>query len=97
MRGQRTFVLAVVAGGVIAFVVSEVRGHDFHLLALPGIHLAMALTEQCATDWACGGVLRELDFLFCGFGFGVVDCEKGSGAQAWLSRTFSGWRKNFWR
>jgi len=46
MRGQRTFVLAVVAGGVIAFVVSEVRGHDFHLLALPGIHLAMALTSN---------------------------------------------------
>jgi len=46
MRGQRTVLLVVVAGGVIAFVVSEVHGHDFHLLALPGIHLAMELTNN---------------------------------------------------
>jgi hypothetical protein len=42
MREQRTLLLAVLAGGAIAFVVSEVRGHDFQLLALPGIHFAMA-------------------------------------------------------
>jgi len=34
--------LTVLAGAAIAFVVSEVRGHDFKILALPGIHFAMA-------------------------------------------------------
>jgi len=42
MRGQRTVLLTVLAGAAIAFVVSEVRGHDFKILALPGIHFAMA-------------------------------------------------------
>ena len=46
MRGQRTLLLTVVAGGVIAFVVSEVRGHSFQVLALPGIHFAMAMRND---------------------------------------------------
>jgi len=46
MRGQRTFLLAVLAGGAIAFMVSEVRGHDFHVLALPGIFLSSSLTNN---------------------------------------------------
>jgi hypothetical protein len=46
MRGQRTILLTVLAGGAIAFVVSEVRGHDFHLLALPGILFSQALTNN---------------------------------------------------
>jgi hypothetical protein len=43
VRGQRTLLLTVLAGAAIAFVVSEVRGHDFQVLALPGIHFAMAM------------------------------------------------------
>jgi uncharacterized iron-regulated membrane protein len=43
MREQRTVLLTVMAGAAIAFVVSEVRGHDFQLLAVPGIHFAMAM------------------------------------------------------
>ena len=46
MRGQRTLLLTVVAGGAIAFVVSEVRGHDFQLLALPGIYFSSLLTNN---------------------------------------------------
>jgi hypothetical protein len=46
MRGQRTILLTVLAGGAIAFVVSEVRGHDFHLPALPGILFSQALTNN---------------------------------------------------
>jgi hypothetical protein len=43
MRSQRTFLLTILAGGAIAFVVSEVRGHDFQMLAWPGIHFSMAM------------------------------------------------------
>jgi ABC-type nickel/cobalt efflux system permease component RcnA len=43
MRGQRTVLLILLAGAAIAFVVSEVRGHSFQVLALPGIHFAMAM------------------------------------------------------
>ena len=43
MSGQRTVLLTVLAGAAIAFVVSDVRGHDFQILALPGIHFSMAM------------------------------------------------------
>ena len=43
MKGQRTVLLVVLAGAAIAFVVSEVRGHSFQVLALPGIHFALAM------------------------------------------------------
>jgi hypothetical protein len=47
VRGQRTVLLTVLAGGAIAFVVSEVRGvHDFHLLALPGMFFSRSLTNN---------------------------------------------------
>jgi hypothetical protein len=42
MRGRRTVLLVVLAGAAIAFVVSEVRGHDFQMLATPGVDFAMA-------------------------------------------------------
>ena len=42
LRGQRAVLLTVLAGAAIAFVVSEVRGHDFQVLTLPGVHFAMA-------------------------------------------------------
>jgi hypothetical protein len=46
VSGQRTVLLTVLAGGAISFVVSEVRGHDFHLLALPGIFFSSSLTNN---------------------------------------------------